>query len=51
MTKVSTTDVNNIKERAKMNFLEKAPEFSIPFITETFILKQLQSLKKVIEKQ
>ena len=45
MTKVSTTDVNNIKERAKVN-LEKAPEFSIPFVTETFILKQLQSLKK-----
>ena len=37
-------DVNNIKERVKVN-LEKAPEFSIPFVTETFILKQLQSLK------
>ena len=34
MTKVSTTDVNNIKKRAKVN-LEKAPEFSIPFVTET----------------
>ena len=44
MTKVSTTDVNNIKERVKVN-LEKAPEFSIPFVTETFSLKQLQSLK------
>ena len=37
-------DVNNIKELVKVN-LEKAPEFSIPFVTETFILKQLQSLK------
>ena len=44
MTKVSTTDVNNIKERVKVN-LEKAPEFSIPFVTEIFSLKQLQSLK------
>ena len=44
MTKVSTTDVNNIKERVKVN-LEKAPAFSIPFVTETFSLKQLQSLK------
>ena len=44
MTKVSTTNVNNIKERVKVN-LEKAPEFSIPFVTETFSLKQLQSLK------
>ena len=45
MTKVSTTDVNNIKERVKVN-LEKAPGFSIiPFVTETFSLKQLQSLK------
>ena len=44
MTKVSTTDVNNIKERVKVN-LEKAPEFSIPFVTKTFSLKQLQSLK------
>ena len=37
-------DVNNIKEHVKV-YLEKAPEFSIPFVTETFILKQLQSLK------
>ena len=44
MTKVSTTDVNNIKEPVKVN-LEKAPEFSIPFVTKTFSLKQLQSLK------
>ena len=41
---MSTTDVNNIKERVKVN-LEKTPEFSIPFVTETFSLKQLQNLK------
>ena len=44
MTKVSTTDVNNIKERVKVN-LEKAPKYLIPFVTEPFSLKHLQSHK------
>ena len=48
MTKVSTTDVNNIKERVKVN-LEKAPEFSIPFVIETFSLKQLQIIMKSLD--